>query len=917
MDSNAGRLYNRFTELKATKPSLKTWISVGGWSFNDETNTPNTRMAFSDMASTATNRARFINSLVRFMSAYGFDGMDLDWEYPGADDRGGRPEDTANFVLLCKEIKAAFGSYYGFSITLPASYWYLRHFDIAGMEPHVDWFNIMTYDIHGVWDAQNRFTGPYVRPHTNLTEIDEGLSLLWRSGVSAGNVVLGLGWYGRSFKLASSSCTEPGCVFSEGASPGECSKASGILTSAEIHRIIEQKGLTPTFDEKAAVNWITWDSDQWVSYDDERTFALKIKYAEEKCLGGTMIWAVDQGSSDGSTNDEYSGLETLERQFSAKGLSLDASFGLTNNLKLKGVVNDASKRSVAEDTCYTSFCGEPCAPGYSGVSTMNGQVGGLGEATTCQEGNVQTLCCPSGTFTGRCEWYGWRGQGLSCSGTCAQGDDMIAKNTNHVYDYPEQNFFEDQTCNGGFQVYCCRGFRPGPNIDDIQLLEPEHFDPMSLDKRDLASCTTYAVITGGILTFTPFASLALAGALLIEGLCLSTEASASSKAAFAGYSLRTSVNGIKRPSSSPAQNPKGNKKPRPANGVDAYGRWVKAVYGLADTTCQVTYTCDYGFNFDQVCDNQKYGLDVVLGGATTVFHYDPGREYGVGGRVKQQWRGQHHAKYRASHGRPDGGTCPNDDYDGSRCRCEVDEFPLDSLGESYQAPQALRLLDGNENGRQGRDWQDFINAEWFPCSFLLNSAPPVTWRIGLPADPADARLTTNAFIPKYGFDSASGRDQCWATYTSPGGQSSVISDHGFRVQSGPDFPDPMFAQYGWPRQAYSADPDGLAANSRPTNVASAQWVKKRWGEEQEIQLYSTTLATPHRQNNSGKGLMKNDSALNAPAAAVTSKALPRVTVVAPTASITPPPQPTDPALDRLKGRHDLHHLLKHRAHHRH
>ncbi|KAI5249676.1 glycoside hydrolase [Aureobasidium subglaciale] len=403
-------------------------------------------------------------------------------QYPAAEDRGGRPEDTANFVSLCKEIKAAFGGIYGFSITLPASYWYLRHFDVKGMEPYVDWFNVMTYDIHGVWDSENRFTGPYVRPHTNLTEIDEGLSLLWRAGVSAGNVVLGLGWYGRSFKLASPSCTKPGCVFKEGASPGKCSNASGILTSAEIHRVIEDKGLKPTFDEKAAVNWVTFDSDQWVSYDDERTFRLKIDYAEKKCLGGTMVWALDQGASTGETNDEYSGLEGLSKHLSNKGIAMDSAFPNSKGLSLKAVVKEESDRADAEDACYTSFCGEPCVPGYSGVSTMNGQVAGLGEATACKEKNVQTLCCPSGTFTGRCKWYGWRGQGLSCSGTCVDGDVMLAKNTNHIYDYPEQNFFEDQTCNGGYQAYCCRGSRAGPNIKDIKLLEAESFDPGKLHR---------------------------------------------------------------------------------------------------------------------------------------------------------------------------------------------------------------------------------------------------------------------------------------------------------------------------------------------------------------------------------------------------------------------------------------------------
>ncbi|KAH7317111.1 family 18 glycosyl hydrolase [Stachybotrys elegans] len=190
MDKNAGSLLNRFTKLKQKKSGLETWVSVGGWSFND----PGPyQKAFSDMAMTAENRKRFIDGLLKFMKTYGFDGMDLDWEYPTAADRGGRAEDSANFVLLSKEIKAAFGSKYGYSITLPASYWYLQHFDLAKHQPHVDWFNLMSYDLHGVWDAASKWIGPKVAAHTNITEIDMGLDLLWRAGLKPEKVVLGQG----------------------------------------------------------------------------------------------------------------------------------------------------------------------------------------------------------------------------------------------------------------------------------------------------------------------------------------------------------------------------------------------------------------------------------------------------------------------------------------------------------------------------------------------------------------------------------------------------------------------------------------------------------------------------------------------------------------------------------------------------
>lgn len=101
------------------------------------------------MASSSNNRQTFINGLIKFMDTYGFDGVDLDWEYPAADDRGGVAADKENYVALVKDLKSAFGTDYGLSVTLPTSYWYLQHFDLESMQDSVDWFNFMAYDLHG------------------------------------------------------------------------------------------------------------------------------------------------------------------------------------------------------------------------------------------------------------------------------------------------------------------------------------------------------------------------------------------------------------------------------------------------------------------------------------------------------------------------------------------------------------------------------------------------------------------------------------------------------------------------------------------------------------------------------------------------------------------------------------------------
>lgn len=254
MNSFDTQLYTRFTSLKTQNPALKVFISVGGWSAGGQ--------IFSQMSSTAASRQTFIQSALAFMRTYAFDGLDIDWEYPVAPDRQGSPADLQNYVFLLQELRKAMGSQYGLSITIPTSYWYLQGFDIANLEASVDWFNLMAYDLHGVWDGTSPGTQKVVQAHTNLTEIDQAAQLLWRSNISPSKVVLGLGFYGRSFTLANPSCTAPDCPFAGGGNPGTCTNASGILSYAEIQAIITQYNLKPVLDEVAAVKYITWDGNQ-------------------------------------------------------------------------------------------------------------------------------------------------------------------------------------------------------------------------------------------------------------------------------------------------------------------------------------------------------------------------------------------------------------------------------------------------------------------------------------------------------------------------------------------------------------------------------------------------------------------------------------------------------------------------------
>lgn len=250
------------------------------------------------MASSKANRKAFISSLVSFLDKYGFDGVDLDWEYPGTPERGGMLSDTQNYVLLVSEMRESFATKYGISLTLAPDYWYLRGFDAKGMEPYVDFFGFMAYDLHGSWDADVKTLGSIVRGQSDVHEIFNDTLPLWFDALTPDKINFGMALYGRGYTLADAKCATIGCPFTGPSLPGPCTNFEGVLSLIEIQSYIKTKGLVPILLPGPMMKQITWDN-QWIGYDDVDTISMKKQFASGLCFGGTMVWSVDFNSGTG------------------------------------------------------------------------------------------------------------------------------------------------------------------------------------------------------------------------------------------------------------------------------------------------------------------------------------------------------------------------------------------------------------------------------------------------------------------------------------------------------------------------------------------------------------------------------------------------------------------------------------------
>ncbi|KAJ3208520.1 hypothetical protein HDU67_006691 [Dinochytrium kinnereticum] len=282
-------LARQLVAAKAQYPGLKVVIAIGGWAFSQD---EPTRSLFSEMIATQQNRATFISSSVNFMQTHGFDGLDIDFEYPASIERAGPPDDTPNLSKFFVETRAALGSRFELTIATPAGFWFLKGFDMGVIGKNVDMINMMSYDYHGPWDATLASSKPLAMPQTAMQDITDSLLLYIRAGVELSKINLGLAWYGRTYKLEDANCKGYGCKMTGGGAPGQCTEASGMLGLFEILDILGRNGISSNYDRATQTKWFNYNG-ELVTYDDEETWNAKTDFAIKNCLGGSMVWAID------------------------------------------------------------------------------------------------------------------------------------------------------------------------------------------------------------------------------------------------------------------------------------------------------------------------------------------------------------------------------------------------------------------------------------------------------------------------------------------------------------------------------------------------------------------------------------------------------------------------------------------------
>ncbi|MET9614093.1 glycoside hydrolase family 18 protein [Kitasatospora indigofera] len=307
--------FNQLRKLKAKNPQLKSVISLGGWSWSKY---------FSDAALTDASRKKFVASCIdlyikgnlpQLGSAEGgtgagagtFDGIDIDWEYPGGGGDAGnivRPEDGRNYTLLMQEFRKQLdalsgrkGPHYLLTAAVASNEGRADQLELRKVAKSVDWLNLMTYDLHGSWDTlgpTNHNANLYADKADPATDnkfysVDRVVQHYLDNGLPADKAVLGVPFYGYGWTGVPA-----------GSRSGLFQPAAGLARGGSLpyNQIKDLPGKV-SYDRQHGATW-KYDGTEFWSFDTPELLTRKAEYSRWNDLAGVMAWALDNDDAQGS-----------------------------------------------------------------------------------------------------------------------------------------------------------------------------------------------------------------------------------------------------------------------------------------------------------------------------------------------------------------------------------------------------------------------------------------------------------------------------------------------------------------------------------------------------------------------------------------------------------------------------------------
>ncbi|MCX5610558.1 glycoside hydrolase family 18 protein [Streptomyces sp. NBC_00047] len=305
--------FNQLRELKAKHPGLKVLISLGGWSWSTH---------FSNAALTPASRKAFVESCIDLYikgnlpqdgarggagAAAGlFDGIDLDWEWPGSAgdaDTKFRPEDKRNFAELVKEFRTQLDAYArgqkrkspyeltAFVPTAPAKI--DAGFDVRRIMRDLDFVTLQGYDFHVSGESTTaQQSALYARGDFSV----DGTVDAWRRrGAPAHKLVMGMPFYGQGWTGVSGGGDGMG---QPATGPAPATWSAGYEDYKALKKLSDSGTYQVHRDRRGGHAWLFDGTTLW-TYDDPQVLRAKAGYIREHGLGGAMFWSLDADTADG------------------------------------------------------------------------------------------------------------------------------------------------------------------------------------------------------------------------------------------------------------------------------------------------------------------------------------------------------------------------------------------------------------------------------------------------------------------------------------------------------------------------------------------------------------------------------------------------------------------------------------------